>query len=231
MNSTCTKSMFFLGLTLLLVGAAACTQQKPNLPTPTLVVLNQTPVLVASTPEGTAVPAGTAPAVTSAAITPELPTEVPTTGAFVPTLLPTPTSGVPTSPVQPAATEAPSSGGTTSGGGVCSNPYTVQRGDWAYQIARKCGVSYQALVAANPSVNLGTVYAGQVLNMPGGGGGGGGAPSGGGVSPSGRTYVVQPGDTLFRIGQRFGVSYTEIASLNGIPFPYNVYAGQTLQIP
>jgi LysM repeat protein len=64
---------------------------------------------------------------------------------------------------------------------------------------------------------------------------GGGAPppsgSTGGGSPSGRTYVVQAGDTLYRIGLKFGVSYTAIASLNGIPAPYNVYAGQTLQIP
>jgi LysM repeat protein len=230
MKLTCTKGMFFTGLALLLLGAAACTQQKPNVPTPTLVVLNQTPVLVASTPEGTSVPVGTAPAGTSVAITPEVPTEVATSGALEPTLLPTPTSGVSTSVPQAPATQVPSSGGTTTGG-ACSSRYTVQSGDWAYQIARKCGVSYQALAAANPSVNLNTVYAGQVLNIPGGGGAAPSGGSSGGGSPSGRTYVVQPGDTLYRIGLKFGVSYTAIASLNGIPPPYDVYAGQTLQIP
>ena len=232
MKWTCTKGVFFLGLVSLLLGAAACTQQKPNIPTPTLVVLNQTPVLVASTPEATSPVVGTAPAGTAVAITPEVPTAVITSAPLEPTLLPTPTSGVPTSAPQPVATQVPSSGGTTTTSGGCPSQYTVQRGDWSYQIARKCGVSYQALVAANPGTNLGTVYVGQVVNIPSGSGG---APSGGGstggVSPSGRTYVVQPGDTMYRIGLRFGVSYTAIASLNGIPYPYNVYAGQTLQIP
>jgi LysM repeat protein len=227
MNSTCTKGMLFLGLALLLLGAAACTQQKPNVPTPTLVVLNQTPLLVASTPEGTSAAVGTAPAGTPEAITPEVPTAVVTTGPLQPTLLPTPTSGIAPSAPQPAATEVPSSGGTTTTGGACPSQYTVQRGDWLYQIARKCGISYGALIAANPGLNPNFVFPGQVLNIPGGGG----APPSGGVSPSGRTYVVQPGDTMYRIGLRFGVPYTAIASLNGIPFPYNVFVGQTLQIP
>lgn len=227
MNSTCTKGMLFLGLALLVLGSAACTQQKPNIPTPTLVVLNQTPVLVASTPEGTSAPLGTAPA---EAITPEVPTAVETGAPFQPTLLPTPTSGVPTAAAQPVATEVPSSGGTTTTGGACPSKYTVKSGDWLYQIARNCGVSPQSIIAANPGVNLSTVYPGQVLNIPGGGAPSSGGTSGGG-SPSGRTYVVRSGDTLYSIGVRFGVSYTAIASLNGIPPPYNVYAGQTLQIP
>jgi LysM repeat protein len=234
MKLTCTKGMFFMVLALLLLGAAACTQQKPNIPTPTLVVLSQPPVLVASTPEGTSVPVGTAPAgtaaATSVAITPQVPTEAATSGALEPTLLPTPTSGVSTSVPQAPATQVPSSGGGTTGG-ACPSRYTVQSGDWAYQIARKCGVSYQALVAANPSVNLGTVYAGQVLTIPGGGAAPSGGSSGGG-SPSGRTYVVKPGDTLYSIARNFGVTVAALASLNGIPAPYNnIYAGQVLQIP
>ncbi len=225
MKLTCTKGMLFLGSALLLLGAAACTQQKPAVPTPTLVVLNQTPVLPASTTE-TPVAEGT-----PAEVTPEAPTAVETTGPVGPTLLPTPTSGIPSAPPPAAATAVPSSGGTTTTAGACPSRYTVQRGDWFYQIARKCGVSPQALLAANPGVNANFVYPGQVLNIPGGGAppSGGGQPSGG--SSSGRTYTVQPGDNMFRIGLRFGVPYTAIASLNGIPYPYNVYVGQTLQIP
>lgn len=45
------------------------------------------------------------------------------------------------------------------------------------------------------------------------------------------TYVVQPGDNLFRIGLRFGVSAQEIARANGILNPNFVYAGQVLVIP
>jgi LysM repeat protein len=229
MTRTCTKNLKFLGLALLLFGAAACTQQKPNVPTPTLVVLNQTPVLIASTPESTSAPVSTAPA---EIITPEVPTAVATSAPLEPTLLPTPTNGVATVSPPTAPTQVPSSRGTTTGGGAgaCGSQYTVQRGDWSYEIARKCGVSYQALVAANPSVNLNTVYPGEVLNMPGAGAPPSGGSTGGGTT-GGRTYVVQPGDTLYRIGLRFGVSYTAIASANGIPPPYSVYAGQVLQIP
>lgn len=229
MNSTCTKGAFLLGLAFLLIGAAACTQQKPSVPTPTLVPLNQTPVLVASTPEGTSAPAGTAPATTAVAITPEVPSGA-TTAPSEPTLLPTPTSGASTGGPQPAATQAPAtSGGSTTSGG-CSSKYTVQAGDWAYQIARKCGISYQSLVAANPGVNLGTVYAGEVLNISGGGSAPSGGSSGGG-STSGRTYVVRSGDTLFSIATRYGTTVAALASANHIAAPYNIFVGETLQIP
>lgn len=229
MNSTCTKGVFLLGLAFLLIGAAACTQAKPSVPTPTLVPLNQTPVLIASTPEVTSAPVGTAPASTSAAITPELTAGASTAVPVEPTLLPTPTSGIATSAPQPAATQAPSTSGGTTTGGACSSKYTVQGGDWAYQIARKCGISYQALVAANPGVNLATVYAGQVLNIPGGGSAPSGGTSGGGTS--GRTYVVQRGDTLFSIATRFGTTVAALASLNGISDPSSIFVGQTLKIP
>jgi LysM repeat protein len=43
-------------------------------------------------------------------------------------------------------------------------------------------------------------------------------------------YIVQWGDTLYLIGLRYGVSWPEIASNNGIGSPYWVYAGQHLCI-
>ena len=45
------------------------------------------------------------------------------------------------------------------------------------------------------------------------------------------TYVVRPGDTLYRIALRFGTSYTEIAQVNGISNPRLIYPGQQLCIP
>ena len=51
---------------------------------------------------------------------------------------------------------------------VCGSAYTVQWGDWLGKIAQMCGVDYQALLAANPQVVYPyTIYAGQVLTMPG----------------------------------------------------------------
>ena len=45
------------------------------------------------------------------------------------------------------------------------------------------------------------------------------------------TYVVQPEDTLIRIAQRYGTTYEALASLNDIPDPDIIYAGQTIRIP
>jgi len=47
----------------------------------------------------------------------------------------------------------------------------------------------------------------------------------------GTTYVVQPGDTLFRIALRHGVSVDAIVAANNLPSRSKVYAGQTLIIP
>lgn len=44
-------------------------------------------------------------------------------------------------------------------------------------------------------------------------------------------YIVQRGDTLFRIGQRFGVDWHLIAAANGLQRPYTIYPGQRLFIP
>ena len=56
------------------------------------------------------------------------------------------------------------------------------------------------------------------------------------AAPTGGTYtcetpyLVQWGDTLYKIGLRFGVSWPMIAANNGIGYPYWVYAGQYLCI-
>lgn len=55
------------------------------------------------------------------------------------------------------------------------------------------------------------------------------APVAGGGS--GTVYVVQPGDNLFRIALRFGVSMDAIAQRNGITNYALIYAGQRLTIP
>jgi LysM repeat protein len=45
------------------------------------------------------------------------------------------------------------------------------------------------------------------------------------------TYTVQPGDNLYRIGLRFGVSWVQIAQRNGISNPNLIFVGQQLIIP
>ncbi len=45
------------------------------------------------------------------------------------------------------------------------------------------------------------------------------------------TYVVQPGENLFRIALRHGLTTAQLAAYNGIVNPDRVYAGQVLLIP
>ena len=45
------------------------------------------------------------------------------------------------------------------------------------------------------------------------------------------TYVIQPGDTLSEIAQRYGTTVSTLSSLNGISDPNKIYAGNTLKVP
>ena len=45
------------------------------------------------------------------------------------------------------------------------------------------------------------------------------------------TYIVRPGDTLWSIAQRFGVTPQAIMLANGITNPNYIFVGQTLIIP
>lgn len=51
------------------------------------------------------------------------------------------------------------------------------------------------------------------------------------TAEDGREYTIQPGENLFRIAQRFGVTVEEIAAANGITNAERVSSGQTIIIP
>lgn len=50
------------------------------------------------------------------------------------------------------------------------------------------------------------------------------------VETSASSITVQPGDTLYAIGLKHGLTISEIASLNGMNDPYTVRVGQKLRI-
>jgi len=148
-------------------------------------------------------------------------------------------------PVPGGSVSTPSSGAVTpvvpSGE---PTTYTVQQGEWFYQIARKFGVSVAQLQAANPGVNPNFLYPGQVLNVPGGGAAGPTAiPSGATTpTPSGaptptpgaggsQTYAVQSGDTLYAIAVRFHTTTYAIQIANHLPNANAIYPGMVLIIP
>ena len=46
-----------------------------------------------------------------------------------------------------------------------------------------------------------------------------------------RVYTVQRGDYLAKLAREWGTTWQEIARINGIGYPYQIYAGQALRIP
>jgi LysM repeat protein len=126
-----------------------------------------------------------------------------------PTATPTRT----TVPVTPYPTQPPP-------GGV-GFPYVVQWGDTVYSIARRFGVPPQAIIQANHLINPNLIRAGQVLIIPT-------LPP---PPPGPVTYVVQPGDNLYRISLKFGVPVEAIVAVNHIINPWYIRAGQVLIIP
>ncbi len=110
---------------------------------------------------------------------------------------------------------------------VADTTYIVQPGDTLFSIAQRFGVTVTAVVQANHIVNPNLIYVGSSLIIPDG------------VTPpppptdpsSGTTYIVQLGDTMFRIALRFGVSVQAIAQANGLSNPNLIFVGQTLIIP
>lgn len=105
--------------------------------------------------------------------------------------------------------------------------HVVQRGENLFRIGQQYGVSWVAIAQYNGLTDPNAIQAGQTIRIP---------PPGEPQptpTPPGPTvlYVVQPGDNLYRIGLRFGISWVQIAEANGLDNPNQVYAGQTLKIP
>jgi LysM repeat protein len=104
-----------------------------------------------------------------------------------------------------------------------SDQYVVQRGDTLSAIAESHRVFLSALEAANPQIqNPNLILPGEHINIPSGG-----------VSDQhsgAQTYAVQPGDTLWAIGERFGIDWHVLAQVNHLANPNLILPGEELQI-
>lgn len=157
-------------------------------------------------------------------------------GTFMPTFTPDPLlqPGI----IQPGVglpTATPTFGAVTSAG-ICSE-HLISPGENLFRISQRYGVTVDAIAQANNLVNPALILAGDTLQIPcqsavtapTTGQGGAGAVT---TTSPGR-YIVEPGDNLYRISIRFGVSMSALMTANGMtPSTINfLRAGQELIIP
>jgi LysM repeat protein len=114
--------------------------------------------------------------------------------------------------------------------------YVVTQGDTLYSIARQHATTVSALVQLNaldapyklqpgqrlriretPATVSRAVLIRQPMSMPQ-------------TATAANVYVVNSGDTLYSIATHTGIDYRQLAVLNSIGAPYNIHAGQRLQL-
>ena len=107
-------------------------------------------------------------------------------------------------------------------GGTIDNTYTVKRGDTLYSIARQYNTTVDRLKTLN-NLTSNTLSVGQVLildeqtNMEPG-------------NDNNQIYTVGPGDTLYKIANRFNTNIEDIINLNNLNSTI-LTVGQQLLIP
>ncbi len=112
---------------------------------------------------------------------------------------------------QPAVTTpaAPGAGGIY---------YIVGPGENLFRIGLKFGTTAQAIAAANNIADPRQVQVGTMVLVP--------VPAPGG----GYGYYVRPGDTVYSIARRFGMTVEELAGLNHIGPDFTIHPGTVLKV-
>ena len=100
-----------------------------------------------------------------------------------------------------------------------TNSYTVVKGDTLNGIAKKFNTTLAEILKVNPQItNPNIIYVGQVINLPTTN------------EPEEIIYTVQKGDTLSGIAKKYGTTYQELARINNIANPNQIYVGQKIKI-
>jgi LysM repeat protein len=113
---------------------------------------------------------------------------------------------------------------TPTPGGPWPQPtiYVVKPGDTLYSLARRFGTTVQRIAQDNHIMNPNCIYVGQRLVIYG---------TAGPTQPCTSIHIVQCGETLTSIARRYGTTVWTLASMNHLPNPNVLYAGQRLHVP
>lgn len=103
--------------------------------------------------------------------------------------------------------------------------YTVKSGDTLSSIATRFNTTYQDLARINNIASPYVIYPNQVIKIKGDNTVANNTP----ISSS-STYTVKSGDTLSGIASMYGTTYQNLASLNGISYPYTIYPNQVIKV-
>jgi LysM repeat protein len=133
-----------------------------------------------------------------------------------------------------ASTAKPAPAASHSGGS-----YTVKAGDTVWGIAQKHGTTVATIIRANGLNSVATIFPGQKLKVSGAAAAAPvlasapskpAAPVKAPAAANGKTHEVKPGDTLWAIAQKHGVSMSAILKANGLSEGAIIYPGQKLTL-
>lgn len=109
--------------------------------------------------------------------------------------------------------------------------YTIVAGDTLLGIAIRYGLDWQDIAIANNMKENDLLQIGQVLRLPSIGGVGGPVEASSGAVAGKQRYTVGAGDTLVSIGLRYGITWQELAAVNGLGEFSLLQIGQELALP
>lgn len=103
--------------------------------------------------------------------------------------------------------------------------HIIQRGDTLYSISRRYDIPISTIFRANPFVEIYNLQVGEELCIP----------LAQATPPvSFETYVIEDGDTIENILERFGINYEELLQFNNtneLMYDEQLEVGMVLQIP
>ncbi|HEV7274912.1 MAG TPA: LysM peptidoglycan-binding domain-containing protein [Devosiaceae bacterium] len=107
----------------------------------------------------------------------------------------------------------------------CGEHYIIQPGDTLYQVTQQCRVQLSDLKVANPQIDVNDIPVGTRLTIPGATGGDGE------TARRQASYEVEPGDTLFSLANRYGISVDALLEANPDLDPDDLEIGHSIHIP